>query len=203
MVPDENNKTKIDFAISFAEEKRLFGYDAKQKQASFPKSVLTHMHSFLGKSLNDTDVVTFMQNFFNSYDVVENNDTSTIGFKVDYMRVSHTFKIEEIYAMVLRYISYLADSYAKTDIHDCIITIPSFYGFKEKKAIENAVVLTGLKLLLFTYDNTAAAVTYMINRRLNVTRNVLFYNMGASYTQASLIHFSFGPQGRKVKVTFL
>jgi len=154
---------------------------------------------YLGKSMNDTEVTQFMQKFFVSYDMHENENSSTIEFNVNFNGEVQKFRIEEVYGMILRYVKYLADKFSKSDIHECFITVPSFFGYKEKKALDNAATMTGLKLIGFVNENTAASIPYFIDRRVNTTRNVIFYNMGASYTQVSLIQNIEG-SAKKIKV---
>jgi len=190
MVENIQTKTKTQTAVGFKDNERLFGFDAMQKKARFPKQVFSYMHDFLGKSIKDNDVKKFMENYFISYDMQDNNDTSTIEFKVNFNGVATTFRTEEIYGMIFRYIKYLADKFSNDNIRDCVITVPAFFGYKEKAALENAVEMTGLNLLAFVNENVAGAVHYFLDKKINVTQNMIFYNMGSSYTQAALIHFS-------------
>ena len=92
--------------------------------------------------------------------------------------------------MIFRYIKFLSDKFSSNNIRDCVITVPAFFGYKEKMALENAVELTGLNLLAFVNENVAGAVHYFLDKKVNTTQNMLFYNMGSSYTQAALVHFT-------------
>ena len=55
--------------------------------------------------------------------------------------------------------------------------------------------MSNLNLLSFVNENVAAAVNCVTENKIDVsnnktTQNVLFYNVGASYTQATLVRFS-------------
>ena len=50
--------------------------------------------------------------------------------------------------------------------------------------------MTEMKLLSIVNENIGAAVTYALEKKSNKTENLIFYNMGNSYTQTSLIQFS-------------
>jgi len=197
MVENIQTKTKTSTSVGFKDSERLFAFDALQKKARFPKQVFNYMHAYLGKSLSESEVKNFMENFFISYEMVENADRATIEFKVDFNGESRAFKTEEILGMIFRYIKFLSDKFSNDNIRDCVVTIPAFYGYKEKMALENAIELTGLNLLTFVHESVAGAVHYFLDKKINATQNMIFYNMGSSYTQVALVHFTSDVQTTK------
>jgi hypoxia up-regulated 1 len=89
---------------------------------------------------------------------------------------------------MLRYIKDFAEKYGQTDIKEFIITVPCFYGYKQHQALVNAAEISNMKLLRILHDNTAVAIKYFNeNRPQKELKYFIFYNMGASYTQISLI----------------
>jgi hypoxia up-regulated 1 len=56
-------------------------------------------------------------------------------------------------------------------------------------AISQAVELSNLKLQSLITENSAAALQYSIDKQFNKTENIIFYNMGSSYTQATLVSY--------------
>ena len=92
--------------------------------------------------------------------------------------------------MLFRYILFLSTKFSHSPIRECIVTVPSFYGYKERLAISQAISMTEMKLLSIVNENIGAAVTYALEKKSNKTENLIFYNMGNSYTQTSLIQFS-------------
>lgn len=191
MVENVQTKTKTQNVISFKDDERFFGFDALNKKARFPKQVINYMNDFIGVSPYDKNVVKLMQDFFLSYDITEDEERAVITFNVDFNGEARKFKTEEIYGMIFRYIKYLADKFAANNIRDCVVTIPAFYGYKEKQALENAIEIAGLHLLSYVNENVAAAVHFFMDKRVNTTQNIIFYNMGSSYTQAALVKFSY------------
>ena len=66
--------------------------------------------------------------------------------------------------------------------------MPCFYGYKQHQALVEAAELSGMRLMRIIHDNTAVAIKYFNeNRSQKETKYYIFYNMGASYTQVSLI----------------
>jgi len=97
--------------------------------------------------------------------------------------------------MFFRYIKALAKNFCGVEIIDCVVTVPSFYGYKERHSLIQAIQMSNLNLLSFVNENVAAAVNCVTENKIDVsnnktTQNVLFYNVGASYTQATLVRFS-------------
>ena len=91
--------------------------------------------------------------------------------------------------MLFRYIKFLSDKFSKTDIKDCVITVPAFYGYKQRLAIQQSAEIAGLTVLGIINENLGAAIQYGLEKKFNKTDSIIFYNMGSSYTQASLVTF--------------
>ena len=190
MVENLQSQTKTNSIVSFNDNERLFGFDAKNRKARFPKQVLNYMHFFLGRSLQEKEITSFMENFFLSYETEEDATRHSINFKVNFNGEQKSLKIEEIFGMFMRYIKFLSDKFSKNNIRDCVVTVPAFFGYKERLALQNAIQLSGLNLLSFVNENVAGAVHYFMDKKVNSTQNMIFYNMGSSFTQAALVKFS-------------
>jgi len=114
------------------------------------------------------------------------------------------YSTEELLAMVLQYGKAITKAYApkfvKSQIRDCVMTVPSFYTQHERQALLDTASIAGLKAKLID-ENTAAAVQYAVDRVFNKTTKVLFYNLGANSLQVSIATFSSKkPKGEKKKV---
>lgn len=82
--------------------------------------------------------------------------------------------------MILKYAKGLADKMGKVDIKDCVITVPTHWGFAQKDALLTAVDLSGLHALSLISENTAAGLYYAVERVDDVPHTVMFYNIGAT-----------------------
>lgn len=77
-------------------------------------------------------------------------------------------------------------------IRDCVITVPTNWSLRQRLSLVQAAKIAGLSPLALIHDNTAAALHYSIAKLAdNSTATVLFYNIGATNAQASLIEFSY------------
>jgi hypoxia up-regulated 1 len=187
MVENLQSKTKTPTAISFKDDERGFGADAVVKKPRFPKQVLTFFHEYLGKKYNSDEVNQFIKEFMVSYDTEEDKERGTISIKINFNKEAFNFSIEEIFGMLFRYIKFLADRFSQTDIKDCVVTVPNFFGYKERYALAQAVELSKLNLVSMVSENVAAAVQFQMKKTFNDLEHYIFYNMGASYTQATLV----------------
>jgi hypoxia up-regulated 1 len=191
MVENLQSKTKTPTAIAFKDEERFFGADALGKRMRFPKQVFTFMHEYLGKKYNEEEVKQFIEEFFVSYDMEEDVEHKTYKFKINFNREEYKFTTEEIFGMMFRYIKFLSDKFSGGDVRDCVVTVPSFYAYKERNAIIQAAELSKLNLLSLVSENVAASVQFALDKNFTDTHYYIFYNMGSSNLQATLV--AYGP----------
>lgn len=74
-------------------------------------------------------------------------------------------------------------------VRDCVLTVPCYYTQHERQALLDAATLAELNVLALIDENTAAALHYGMDRVEPEPQNVLFYNMGGSALQVSIITF--------------
>eukprot|EP00463_Aulacantha_scolymantha_P003068 TRINITY_DN3856_c0_g1_i1.p1 TRINITY_DN3856_c0_g1~~TRINITY_DN3856_c0_g1_i1.p1 ORF type:complete len:126 (+),score=20.61 TRINITY_DN3856_c0_g1_i1:23-379(+) len=102
---------------------------------------------------------------------------------------------------MLEYIRKIAKDDAKSEVNECVLTVPDYFTQQERIALLDAAKIAGLNVLSLVNENTAAAIQYGIDRKYNVSDapyTVIFYNMGASATTVSLVsYFSYVENNRK------
>lgn len=97
--------------------------------------------------------------------------------------------------MVLHYAEEITHHYGKEkgntygDISDCVLTVPSFATQAERQALLDAAELAGFKVLSLIDENTASAVNFGMDKAFDEPQIYLFYNMGASSLQVSIVKF--------------
>jgi hypoxia up-regulated 1 len=73
---------------------------------------------------------------------------------------------------------------------DVVLTVPSYATMPERQALYDAAALAELNVLTLMDENTAAALHYAMDKNFeNNEQLLLFYNMGASALQISVIRF--------------
>lgn len=74
-------------------------------------------------------------------------------------------------------------------IKDCVLTVPSFATQAERQAYLDAAKLADYNVLSLIDENTAAALNFGMDKVYEEPRIYLFYNLGASSLQVSVIKF--------------
>jgi len=180
--------TKANQYLFMKDDEKIFGQGAKVKAIKHPEAVFHHLQEFLGKTEESPELKNYLKKYFQTYDIVTDERTHHIKFKVDYNDQQYLFNSQELLGMMFRYIKDFSEKYGKTDVKEFVITVPCFYGYKQHQALLNAADISGMKLLRIIHDNTAVAIKYFNeNRAQKETKYYIFYNMGASYTQVTLI----------------
>ncbi|KAJ8968762.1 hypothetical protein NQ317_012719 [Molorchus minor] len=185
---NKESKRKTPAVISFRDNVRLFGEDAQNIGVSFPKQAYGYLFDLLGKSINHP-LVKLYQERFPYYEIVENPETGTILFKHDEENV---YSPEELIAQFLVKAREFAENGAHQPIKECVITVPGFFNQVERRALLQAAEMAGLKVLQLINDYTAVAINYGIfrSKTFNETSQyVIFYDMGASSTSATLVSY--------------
>merc|ERR1719494_391812 len=95
--------------------------------------------------------------------------------------------------MILAYVKRIAEAENNDrPVVDAVVTVPMSWSQQERKAFMDSANLAGLNILSLLNENTAAALTYGIEREYNVTKahNYILFNMGSSSTKASVLRYS-------------
>ena len=160
------------------------------------------MQEFLGKTEDSPEVKNYLKNYFQVYDISTDEKTHNLQFKLNYGNKDHLFKSQELLAIMFKYIKDISEKFGNTEINQFLLTIPCFYSYKQHQALLNAAEISGMKLIHLIHDNAAVAIKYFNENRIQKeTKYYIFYNMGASYTQVSLVSVRATYQGTKKNMT--
>lgn len=181
---------------------RFYGNDAVALAARFPGEVYPNLKQLLGIS-NEDGAVKIFSDRYPALQVVPTDGRATVSFKTDTLAEDNVFSVEELLAMELKNVKENAVALAGkgTTIEDVVFTVPPFYTVEERRALEAAARLAGLKVLAMVSDGLAVGINYATSRTFPVVNDGgkpeinLVFDMGAGSTSATVIKF----QGRKVK----
>lgn len=183
---------------------RFYGGDALALQARFPGDIYPNLKHLLGVP-SDDDVVSVYSSRYPALEVTSTEGRKTVSFKSGTFAddKDKTFSVEELMAMELKNVRENAKTMAGKgyDIQDVVFTVPPFYTVSERRALEVAARLAGLKVLGVVTDGLAVGINYATSRTFpDVTKDGkpevnLVFDMGAGSTSATVLKF----QGRTVK----
>ena len=189
MMENLQSKTKTLNAIGLKDNEILYSGDARNKKSRLPKNIFNYFSEFLGKNVNDNSIQNYMKNFIITYDIDNNKINDSIHFNIKFNNQDENISIEEVYALLFNHIKFLSEKYSKIEIVDMFVTVPNFFDYHQRKAISQAAEISKLRLIGITNENTAAAVQFQFKKTFENETFYIFYDMGSSFTQVSLISF--------------
>jgi hypoxia up-regulated 1 len=182
---------------------RVYGSDAVALAARFPGDVYSNLKTLLGLPA-DNSVVKEYASRHPALRLEAEKTRGTAAFRSGaFAESEEAWSVEEILAMELQSIQKNAEALAGkgSKVKDLVITVPAFYTAEEKRAVELAAELAGLRVLELISDGLAVGLNYATTRTFpSVSDGAkpeyhLVFDMGAGSTKATVLKF----QGRTVK----
>ncbi|KAK9853759.1 hypothetical protein MYU51_005203 [Penicillium brevicompactum] len=217
IVLTKDSKRKESAAIAFKPTResdapfpeRFYGGNALALTARYPDDVYINLKTLLGVQFNDGADET-VKSYWNRFPALRletapdgRGSVALRSNRLGEAQKKEAFLVEEILAMQLKQIKANADVLAGkgSDIRDVVITYPAFYTAEEKRSLELAAELAGLKIQALVSDALAVGLNYATSRTFPSVSDGenpeyhIVYDMGAGSTTASVLRF----QSRKVK----
>ena len=182
---------------------RAYGSDAAALAPRFPTDVYPNLKTVLGLTTDDPIVQEFVARH-PGLQLESHKTRHTAAFKSNsFARDEEAWLVEELLAMQLQSIQRNAEALAGSDfsVQSVVITVPPYYTIEEKRAVETAAELVGLKVLSLISDGMAVGLNYATSRTFPVVNEGgkpethMVFDMGAGSTKATILRF----QGRTVK----
>ncbi|KAJ6080751.1 hypothetical protein N7499_005625 [Penicillium canescens] len=216
IVLTKDSKRKESAAIAFKPTResdapfpeRFYGGDALALAARYPDDVYINLKTLLGVPFNDGADET-VKRYWSRFPALKLESApdgrGSVALRSNRLgqEQKEAFLVEEILAMQLKQIKANADTLAGkgSDVRDAVITYPAFYTAEEKRSLELAAELAGLKIQALVSDGLAVGLNYATSRTFPSVSDGekpeyhVVYDMGAGSTSASVLRF----QSRKVK----
>lgn len=214
IVLTKDSKRKETSAVAFKPSKsgplpvgsfpeRFYGSDAVALAARFPGDVYPNLKQLLGVP-SEGDAVNVYTERYPALRVTGTEGRKTVSLKSGvFAEEEKPFSVEELLAMELKNVKDNAKTLAGkgADISEVVFTVPPFYTVEERRALEVAARLAGLKVLSIVSDGLAVGINYATSRTFPVVNEGgkpeinLVFDMGAGSASATVLKF----QGRTVK----
>lgn len=198
--PSPNGAKKGEFP------ERLYGSDAMALSARFPGDVYPNLKTLLGLPIDSPAVQEYAARH-PALKIESHKVKNTAAFKSAeaFAPQEEAWLVEELLAMELQSIQrnaeHAADAAGGATVRSVVITVPPFYTTEEKRAIETAAELAGLKVLSLISDGLAVGLNYATTRTFpNINEGAkpehhMVFDMGAGSTKATILKM----QSRVVK----
>jgi len=189
IVTNLHSKRKTENMVLFDSNTRFYGADANSLYGRKPQKTPSSMSVMLGRDDEHPTVKVLAERHYPitpSYNDTRSGVTLTVDGSI--------FTPEELVAMVLvhakDFTTAYVDSLGKSIIpKDIVLTVPSFSTQHERKALMDAAALAEFNVLALLDENTAAALHYGMDKMMEEPKIYVFYNLGASSLQVSIVRF--------------
>jgi hypoxia up-regulated 1 len=183
---------------------RLYGSDALALAARYPGDVYPNLKTLLGLPTDHAAVKEYAARH-PGLQLMPHKLRGTSAFKSAgaFTPEEDAWMVEELLAMELQSIRASAEALAgsSSSVRSVVITVPPFYTIEEKRALELAADLAGLRVLSLISDGLAVGLNYATTRTFpnavegGKPEHHLVFDMGAGSTKATVMKF----QSRTVK----
>ena len=106
---------------------------------------------------------------------------------------AESYSAEELNAMLLSYVKHRVQEHTGKPVRRCVITVPAFFADGDRRALLAAAEIAGLEVLSLVNDGLAVALKYATDNlqlaKFQGVQRVLFFDMGATATQATVVEF--------------
>lgn len=182
---------------------RFYGADAMAIAARFPGEVYPNLKTLLGLPIENATVREYAARH-PALQIEAHASRGTAVFRSSTLTAQEdAWLVEELLAMELQSVQKSAEMTAGdgTSVRSIVLTVPPFYTIEEKRAVQMAADLAGLKVLSLISDGLAVGLNYATSRQFpNINDGAkpeyhMVFDMGAGSTSATVMRF----QSRTVK----
>jgi hypoxia up-regulated 1 len=192
IITNFESKRKTPSTIAFYKGERRFGANAVALMPRKPEMVYSNPFRLIGRTPNHPLAAELLSMYF-PYDL-QTNSTSGLTMVKEGGQEGVFFTPEELTAMLLQHAKDITAAVGEKEVKDCVITVPSSFTQHEREAVFAAAAIADLNVLSLIEENTAAALQYSIDHSpapaVGDSKTVLFYNLGATTTQVSIVRYS-------------
>merc|ERR1712168_1209486 len=185
---NKEGRRKTANIVGFKDGERQFGDAALSGALKKPVTSFRFLNDLLAKQVSHPLVEEF-QRRFPHLKLGTSPERGTVTLKLS---DDQEFSPEELLAMILSKAQETASAFTEQPITGAVVTVPAFFSQAERRAVELACDLAGIKLLQLMTDNAAVALNYGVFRRKefnSTAQNYLFFDMGSRSTVASIASY--------------
>lgn len=143
--------------VAFAGRNRVLGVAAKNQQVTNMNNTIGNFKELLGRKFDDPRAQEELRSLPYHTEALQDGG---IGIRVNYLDEEHVFSPEQITAMLFTKLKEDAFKELKTQINDCVITVPSYFTNAQRQALLDAANISGLNVLRLMNETTATALSY-------------------------------------------
>ena len=147
----------LDKGEAVGEETMMYKVDEKHN--------INQIKRLIGKNISDLKDLKDI-----NYNIVGNNDKLQI--KVNRNGKDELFTPEQIMALIIKKLIKNASEFMETSITKAVITIPAYFDYNQRSALEESGKLAGIEILGIINEPTAAALAYGLGTKENLSNSI-------------------------------
>ncbi|CAG5086615.1 Oidioi.mRNA.OKI2018_I69.PAR.g11284.t1.cds [Oikopleura dioica] len=188
VVANEYSKRATETVVSLGDKQRFMGTAGNEKRISKIKSTVLNFKRLIGLPFEHPEVQELVTGKFPAaYKIVKDEATGLAAVDIP---GEGTYTITQVAAMFLGKMKEISDTNLGRSTEDCVITCPVFYGEEQRRALQDAAAIAGLRPLQIMSETTAAALAYGIYKQdlpeaADPSRNVVFVDFGFNSLQVT------------------
>lgn len=187
--------------MGFTDKKRVFGESAQTQYLRNMRNTITNIKTVLGRAFNDEVTQRELKRSPSLVAVPVGASGDDVGFEVSLTGQTQQFSATTVAGMYLRHLKVLMERHLKTRVEDVVISVPSHWSVRQRRALADAARIAGLNPLRLLHETTATALQYGFYRQKELPdddggktppQTVLFVDHGYAHTTATIVQFSKG-----------
>ncbi|VDD74042.1 unnamed protein product [Mesocestoides corti] len=180
--------------VAFNGASRFLGSAAEQQMVTNIANTVTSFSRLIGKMGNDP--IVKIEREFAFYQIVCGCD-GRAAIQVQINGNSVVLLPEQVLAMHLHKLAEIAEANLGTKIVDVVLSAPSYFTDRERRALLDASRIAGLNCMRIVSETTAIGIAYGLTKKDlpsvdQPPRNVAFVSLGNSSLQIAVISFNAG-----------
>lgn len=175
--------------VSFGDKQRFIGEAGLSKLNTNFRNTVLFFNRFLGLSAEYPSLQQEAQWLTSKLVPLPDNK---LGHEVRYLGENFTFTTERVVAMMLSHAKEICQK-AAVSMSDVVISVPSYYTEKERRALLDALTIAEIKPARIINETTASALSYGIFRQKEFTEQpkyVAFADLGHSKFSVAIVKFT-------------
>ena len=174
--------------VAFTQTEMLIGDSAKNQIYRNPTNTIFDAKRLIGRKWEEPVVQADRK----LWPFVVINEAGRPKVKVKHRGETKTLFAEEISSMVLIKMKESAEAYLGKTVTDAVITVPASFNNSQRQATKDAGRVAGLNVLHIINKPSAAAIAYGLDKKSEVERNVLIFDLGGGTFNVSVLSIEGG-----------
>ncbi|KAI1786964.1 hsp71-like protein [Ganoderma leucocontextum] len=156
IIPNDQGNLSTPSYVAFTDTDCLVGDAAKTQAVLNPHNTVFNVKRLIGRAFSDPEVQSDIKRF--PFSVFDKDSKPCI--RVQYRGQMREFSPEEILSIILTYLKEAAEAYLGGTVTSAVITVPAYFNFAQKEAVEGAGTASGLQVLRVIGEPSCSAIAY-------------------------------------------